>query len=413
MLPTPRYSLGEGGYSRNSIPSGRQITRTPPTIQVKKHLQFCDPDEMDDSVNLEAGAGVHKQLFDVMTPEKSSPSSLIICSGGASKDDPGSMLKGMQGYEPTPADMEFLKKMKEEKLIKKLQGDLAEMQKLFKNEAMALDLSLASKEKAQADLAKFPSREELVQAAKMALEVTMPSAEIAHMDPKSLLASVRKEDVQRAIAAKRKELAQMKKTAETKRKDAVQEREQQERRMVSRRGKIREMMNHLSNLKAELVQVEEDCKAVEMQIGSQEAAEIKEEEAEEEPEPPRSRERSRGTRRKKADKVAETRHKDASEALKMSTKERTKQKSEDAKGKPTKSTKVSKPPGDKVKDRGSDSQDSTKAARGRRKQPESSKTATSERPAPARSRKEAAEAAEEHQAQSLSLRRSKRIACRK
>lgn len=35
--------------------------------------------------------------------------------------DPNSMLKGMKGYQLTQRDLEFIEKMKEEKLIKKLQ----------------------------------------------------------------------------------------------------------------------------------------------------------------------------------------------------------------------------------------------------------------------------------------------------
>lgn len=59
-------------------------------------------------------------------------------------------------------------------------------------------------------LCQFPSREELTEAAKVALKVTMPSADVAGLDAKSLLALVKKEDVQRAIAEKTMELAQMK-----------------------------------------------------------------------------------------------------------------------------------------------------------------------------------------------------------
>lgn len=36
-------------------------------------------------------------------------------------DDPNSMLKGMKGYQLIPSDLEFIKKMQQEKLLKKLQ----------------------------------------------------------------------------------------------------------------------------------------------------------------------------------------------------------------------------------------------------------------------------------------------------
>lgn len=36
-------------------------------------------------------------------------------------DEPSSMLKGMKGYQLTAGDLEFIKRMKEEKLVKKYQ----------------------------------------------------------------------------------------------------------------------------------------------------------------------------------------------------------------------------------------------------------------------------------------------------
>lgn len=117
-----------------------------------------------------------------------------VCSENIFKpDDPKSLLKGMKGYQLTPDDLDFIEKMKGEKLIKKLQvmsafslrcsccliiiiivqfpmkmsgwwcngilwlcsqGDLEEVQRLLKNETMALELTLASREKAQAELNK-------------------------------------------------------------------------------------------------------------------------------------------------------------------------------------------------------------------------------------------------------------------
>lgn len=97
------------------------------------------------------------------------------------------MLKGMKGYQLTPSDLDFIKKMQEEKLIKKLQvilafftlssqcsdnflctcqcadakgcldcpqGDLEEVQRLLKNEMMATEMTWAVREKAQAELKK-------------------------------------------------------------------------------------------------------------------------------------------------------------------------------------------------------------------------------------------------------------------
>lgn len=105
------------------------------------------------------------------------------------------MLKGMKGYQLIPSDLEFIKKMQQEKLLKKLQvmvclffslaaaswwqksssatswgrllcsrslrcpccrhqSDLEEVQKSLKKEMMAAELVYASREKAQAELKK-------------------------------------------------------------------------------------------------------------------------------------------------------------------------------------------------------------------------------------------------------------------
>lgn len=46
----------------------------------------------------------------------------FLCTEHASQpDEPNAMLKGMKGYQLTPSDLEFIKKMQQEKLLKKLQ----------------------------------------------------------------------------------------------------------------------------------------------------------------------------------------------------------------------------------------------------------------------------------------------------
>lgn len=50
---------------------------------------------------------------------------ITICSEERPEShDPHSMLKGMKGYQLTAADLEFLKKMKEEQVVKKMQVGL-------------------------------------------------------------------------------------------------------------------------------------------------------------------------------------------------------------------------------------------------------------------------------------------------
>ncbi|XP_045908846.1 uncharacterized protein LOC123973041 isoform X1 [Micropterus dolomieu] len=264
---TDRYLeiLRDSGHAVNYIPSGRQLPRTPPLMDVTRHLDFCNIDPSEDCEkpphNMEAGARGQDNLyktFDFNTPE-------------AERDDPESLLKGMKGYQMTPGDLEFIKRMKEEKHTKKLQGDLEEVQRLLKKEMMATELVCASREKVQAELKKFPSCEELTEWVKVVFKMTSPSTELTDLDAKSLLAMVTKENLQRAMDEKRIELTRKEKMVASKRKKEIEERGQLERLIASKRLGIQGLMNQLKDLKSELDQHEEAYKALEMQINSQKA----------------------------------------------------------------------------------------------------------------------------------------------
>ncbi|KAM8722955.1 uncharacterized protein AB9X84_005427 isoform 3-T3 [Acanthopagrus schlegelii] len=240
----------ESGFSGNYIPVGRQLPRTPPLTDVIKHLDFCSADE--DCENMEAGfrdLDEENRMFDFSTPEAKK-------EHASQPDEPNAMLKGMKGYQLTPSDLEFIKKMQQEKLLKKLQSDLEEVQKSLKKEMMAAELVYASREKAQAELKKFPSCEEIADWVKVVLKVTSPLAELEDVDTKSLLAMVTKEDVQRVVDDKRIELARMEKMVANKRKKDSKEREKLERQITSEQVKIQGLMSQLSDLKSELAQQE-------------------------------------------------------------------------------------------------------------------------------------------------------------
>ncbi|XP_045908853.1 uncharacterized protein LOC123973041 isoform X2 [Micropterus dolomieu] len=231
---TDRYLeiLRDSGHAVNYIPSGRQLPRTPPLMDVTRHLDFCNIDPSEDCEkpphNMEAGARGQDNLyktFDFNTPE-------------AERDDPESLLKGMKGYQMTPGDLEFIKRMKEEKHTKKLQ---------------------------------FPSCEELTEWVKVVFKMTSPSTELTDLDAKSLLAMVTKENLQRAMDEKRIELTRKEKMVASKRKKEIEERGQLERLIASKRLGIQGLMNQLKDLKSELDQHEEAYKALEMQINSQKA----------------------------------------------------------------------------------------------------------------------------------------------
>ncbi|XP_044044509.1 uncharacterized protein si:dkeyp-34c12.1 [Siniperca chuatsi] len=459
---TDRYFdiLRDSGHTGNYIPSGRQLPRTPPLMDVKRHLDFCNDDPNEEweepPQNMEAGAkgqdNNQNRTFDFNTAETKTEHIF-------EPNDPNSMLKGMKGYQLTPTDLEFIKKMKEEKLIKKLQRDLEEVQRLLKKETMTAELVHASREKAQAELKKFPSCEELTEWVKVVLKMTskLPLTEIIDLDDKSLLAMVTKENLQRAMHEKRIELTRMEKMVANKREREAKERGQLEKQIASEQLKIQGLMSQLSDLKSELAQQEEAIKALEMQINSQEAPEIqvKAEEADtsEELQATKSMVKRRGKERKKAVKSTEklqdttnqskstkSKHTDNKTDSQTTVKDEhankntsetltTKQKSRAAAERLTKSVKAAKEPQKKVEEQQSNPQKSVLAARGRRKPPATTQTvasqlknqskvktgeaqSTSQQAAPSRSRQKAADDAVE-EAPNAGLRRSKRIASRR
>ncbi|KAG8004564.1 OX-2 membrane glycoprotein, partial [Nibea albiflora] len=375
-----KYSeiLRESAHKGNYIPSGRQLHRTPPLPDVKRHLDDSSLDlEQQQQHNVERQAEDYNRLnstFDFNTPgTKPEP------------DDLNSMLKGMKGYQLIPSDLEFIKKMEEEKLIKSLQRDLEEVQRLLKKEAMAAELARASRDKAQAELKKFRSCEELTEWVKVVLGATSPSVDLTDMDAKSLLAMVTKESVQRVTDEKRLELRRMEKTLANKRKKEAKEREQLEKQITVEQLKIPGLRSQLTDLKSELAR-EEASEAPEIRVEADKVEKLP---------AAKGQARRRGKERKQDVKPAE-KLQDAKKQNKSKTDSRssvgddrgskntseplkTKQKSGAAAEKQTKSVRAAgEPQRRKTEETDSNLQESEGAVKGRRKPPGSTQAAASQ-----------------------------------
>ncbi|XP_011604670.2 eukaryotic translation initiation factor 3 subunit A isoform X1 [Takifugu rubripes] len=257
----------------NHIPSGRQLPRTPPLADVKRHLDFLNEDpveacEMEKTGSRSPDEPELNRTFDF---HKLQPKTEL---------SDHTMLKGMKGYQLTHSDLEFIRTLQEDKLIQKLQRDLEEVKKLLKVETLAAEKSLVLRERALAELDKLPSITELTQWATLVLAKTRPST---RLDSKCLLSMVKKEDVQRVIKEKETELARLEEMVKDKRKKEAEQREQLERLISEGQLKVRELMSDLSKLKSELTQQEEVQKTLQSQIKIQESAKIKAEAAKVEP----------------------------------------------------------------------------------------------------------------------------------
>ncbi|XP_029927646.1 DNA repair protein RAD50 isoform X2 [Myripristis murdjan] len=506
----------------NFIPTGRQLTRTPPLNQVKRQLDFCSDDVADGDVPPHVGSQCTKdpkqemeikmemememetdakaqnqsfsnlnRTFDFNSPKtpkhnrdalssdftgsleqptsslnrtfdmnnsqtnktsKRSRTQSTICSASLPEAaDANSMLRGMEGYELTADDLEFIEKMQQEKRIKKLQGELVEVERQLESETMALELALAAKEQTQAELRKFPSCEELIDLAKVFLKTTSPLTEGMDMESKSLVARVKEKDIQRVTE---EETTQMETTLADKRQTEMEETGQQEKQILSKLRKIQGLMGQLSDLKSELAKAEkqvevedlnikEEPQAIESNVDSPKPQRRKRKKDDKTAETlhdttNQSKPTKRNTRARKADKKTDnqaslkddTGNKNTHEPLKTSTRQ-TKQKSKDAKQKLTKTVKAAKMPQRKVTEQESHPPESSQAVSTRITSEASKTTAsqgktqgkvdsgkaqsTSEQPPARRTRKKATvvtlSAAEADQ--NPGLRRSKRIASKK
>uniref|UniRef100_A0A3B4A730 Uncharacterized protein n=1 Tax=Periophthalmus magnuspinnatus TaxID=409849 RepID=A0A3B4A730_9GOBI len=145
------------------IPLGRQLPRTPPSQDCVKQLDFKS------------------------------------CS-----NDPESMLKGMKGYRLTPADLEFMQRLTEEKELKKLQVNISLLCFVLVWKSDGVQLFLGG----------LPHCEDIRQWSMVVLEGTAPSPDFSSLDTKALLALVTEENAHKVLQEKRVELRRLEKMVE-------------------------------------------------------------------------------------------------------------------------------------------------------------------------------------------------------
>ncbi|XP_069554217.1 protein P54-like [Brachyistius frenatus] len=349
----------------------------------------------------------------------------------------------MKGYELIASDLEFIEKMKQEQLIKKLQGDLEEVQNLLKKETVELELAYASREKIQAELNELPSCEAVTEWVKAVLKMVSPTTDLTDLDAESLLDMVTVENIQVAVKEKKIELSQMKRMVDKKRNKGAKEKGQLEKQFAIEQLTIQELMRQVSDLKSELAHKEEAYTSLKMQTNTQEATETRKEGHSEGLQTTKSQMKCQGNEKKKvrfADYVktnsSSTKgtdgktdnqpsvndnhaNKNTREALKTSKKEQPRQKPGAAADKPAKPLKATRATQRKVEEQELYSQALVQAVRGKRKDARTAQAkrltkakageglSTTQKAAPSHSKRKAVD-----EAQTASLRRSKRIASR-
>ncbi|XP_061896459.1 uncharacterized protein LOC133645619 isoform X2 [Entelurus aequoreus] len=229
-------------HRQNYIPSGQQLPRTPSLTDVKRQLEFFNEASFSDHV-----------LSNEVSEENLDPSMFKANTPDTKPDCSDSLLSGMKGYQLTENDLDFIKTLKVDKRTKHLQGQLKALQREVISEKMVLDLTLASREKARAELEKFPSCLEGAKLLTLVLQVALPSDQVSELlHAKSVLAMVTREDVDKAVSEKKRAVAHMEKTAARQRED-TEEKGQLEKQLLV----IQRLMSEMSDLKTKLAAQEE------------------------------------------------------------------------------------------------------------------------------------------------------------
>ncbi|XP_029612972.1 uncharacterized protein LOC115196350 [Salmo trutta] len=184
------------------------------------------------------------------------------------EEDPYSLIRDMQGYEVTPADLVFLKRTMQERQINILQRELDELLRQRRNQMLARNLSLASREKIQTDLDESLSCEQTVQMGQVFLSRKLSSTEVEALDSKALLAQIKTADVQQAVEEEQAEITELEdrvaRALELRARGEIkqQEIENRNRAILTKKANIKHLMKELSELKSQLAGAEVSLLAI-------------------------------------------------------------------------------------------------------------------------------------------------------
>ncbi|XP_066513922.1 uncharacterized abhydrolase domain-containing protein DDB_G0269086-like isoform X1 [Hoplias malabaricus] len=262
-------------YKRSLIiPVGRQLHRTPPS----KSQSFRNEDNGGTEKVIKAEADTTEdsapsRMEGVLSPavkeERKSfrRSSITSASAQMGDADPEAFIQGMQGYEWTDADLEFVHQAKQQRKVQQLKQELTELLKTLKAETQRLELAAASRDKLRSDLSKTLSCELMMGLCREVLLHSSSPTELEGLEDKSLLAKLKLKDIQSVIHEETLEVQRLErelaKAQEIRDKEEHVMKELQECQKHINRIKvnIQAMKTQLSELKAQLSEKEEASRA--------------------------------------------------------------------------------------------------------------------------------------------------------
>ncbi|KAL4656920.1 hypothetical protein GN956_G3937 [Arapaima gigas] len=209
----------------NAIPTGRQLPRTPPASERHQEAARRTPCrsstvKQDTSVTNTEGVHVPKggssmqesdepQCSELRKKMVRRPSTVSATSKCVQLEElsPECFIRGMQGYQWTAGDLEFVQQTKNQRQVQQLQAELKMLQKQLKDEQHQCNLCFAAGDKVQADLAETADFDQVIQQSRDFLSQKLGSAEVEVLDPKSIMSHIRLEDVEQATHKERSRAA--------------------------------------------------------------------------------------------------------------------------------------------------------------------------------------------------------------
>uniref|UniRef100_A0A8B9JG11 Uncharacterized protein n=1 Tax=Astyanax mexicanus TaxID=7994 RepID=A0A8B9JG11_ASTMX len=144
----------------NIIPAGRQLQRTPPSTPRREPTPGGDThtvikEETHTPAERQAEDSAPSRLELVLSPavkngEKSiRRASTTPASANTGDADPDTFIQGMQGYQWTDADLEFIHQVKQQKQVQQLQLELSDLQSSLKSETQRMEMAVAARDELQ------------------------------------------------------------------------------------------------------------------------------------------------------------------------------------------------------------------------------------------------------------------------
>uniref|UniRef100_A0A3B1ITE7 Uncharacterized LOC111191182 n=1 Tax=Astyanax mexicanus TaxID=7994 RepID=A0A3B1ITE7_ASTMX len=188
----------------NIIPAGRQLQRTPPSTPRREPTPGGDTHTViKEETHTPAESRVEESVLSPAVRKEVKcirRSSITSASANTGDADPDTFIQGMQGYQWTDADLEFIHQVKQQKQVQQLQLELSDLQSSLKSETQRMEIAVAARDELQYKFSKNPvSCEVLLQLCRDVL-LRSCSVQLKDVEDEALLKQLQLGEVQDAVS---------------------------------------------------------------------------------------------------------------------------------------------------------------------------------------------------------------------